>query len=256
MSSQIPDSGLAVDESDDINWSASNNDELQASVEIVIQAAGDEITAEDIEDTDLASANENENVNEVIAELVENSPPEPEPLSLAEQMVADYEAQQAEIAAADAAAQAAAEAAPPKVANVYLWYSKDSQAHFGEGEAGKSAMDTRAAYMFEVINEMYVNQRIKLEWNIVGSDFWDAPLSEDSLNHPYFPLWYSNGCTNYEEYVFETDECNEALNQRRVANDAAEADWHMVLMTSLENNNPKAPVTGVAGSQKGLGYRY
>ena len=77
----------------------------------MIQAAGDEITAEDIEDTDLASANENENVNEVIAELVENSPPEPEPLSLAEQMVADYEAQQAEIAAADAAAQAAAEAA-------------------------------------------------------------------------------------------------------------------------------------------------
>ena len=60
----------------------------------MIQAAGDEITAEDIEDTDLASANENENVNEVIAELVENSPPEPEPLSLAEQMVADYEAQQ------------------------------------------------------------------------------------------------------------------------------------------------------------------
>ena len=54
-------------------------------------------------------------------------------------------------------------------------------------------MDTRAAYMFEVINEMYVNQRIKLEWNIVGSDFWDAPLSEDSLNHPYFDLWYSNG---------------------------------------------------------------
>ena len=114
MSSQIPDSGQAADESDDINWSASNNDELQATVEIVIQAAGDEITAEDIEDTDLASANENENVNEVIAELVENSPPEPEPLSLAEQMVADYEAQQAEIAAADAAAQAAAEAAPPK----------------------------------------------------------------------------------------------------------------------------------------------
>ena len=136
------------------------------------------------------------------------------------------------------------------MANVYLWYSKDSQAHFGEGEAGKSAMDTRAAYMFEVINEMYVNQRIKLEWNIVGSDFWDAPLSEDSLNHPYFPLWYSNGCVNYEEYVFETDECNEALNQRRVANDAAEADWHMVFMTSLENNNPKAPVAGVAGSKK------
>ena len=38
-------------------------------------------------------------------------------------MVADYEAQQAEIAAEDAAAQAADEAAPPKVANVYLWYS-------------------------------------------------------------------------------------------------------------------------------------
>ena len=56
--------------------------------------------------------------------------------------------------------------------------------------------------------------------------------------------------------MFETDECNEALNQRRAANDAAEADWHMVLMTNLENNNPKAPVTGVAGSQKGLGYRY
>ena len=250
LGSQIPDSGLAIGGSDDINMSTSNNDDLQASVEIVIQASGDEITAEDIEDTDLASANENENVNEVIAELVENSPPEPEPLSLAEQMVADYEAQQAEITAEDAAAQAAAEAAPPKVANVYLWYSKDSQAHFGEGEAGKSAMDTRAAYMFEVINEMYVNQRIKLEWNIVGSDFWDAPLSEDSLNYGFFPLYYSNGCSNYEEFVFETDECNEARNQRRAANDAAEADWHMVLVTALENNSPKAPVTGVAGLKK------
>ena len=83
-------------------------------------------------------------------------------------MVADYEAQQAEIAAEDAAAQAAAEAAPPKVANVYLWYSKDSQAHFGEGEAGKSAMDTRAAYMFEVINEMYVNQGLNLNGTL-----WD-----------------------------------------------------------------------------------
>ena len=78
-----------------------------------------------------------------------------------------------------------------------------------------NAMDTRATYMFEVINEMYVNQRIKLEWNIVGSDFWDAPLSEDSLNHGFFPLYYSH-VFNYEEFVFETDECNEARNQRRV----------------------------------------
>ena len=77
----------------------------------------------------------------------------------------------------------------------------------------------------------------------MGSDFWDAPLSEDSLITLISLLWYSNGCTNYEEYVFETDECNEALNQRRAANDAAEADWHMVL-TALENNNPKAPVVG------------
>ena len=108
---------------DDINFL---ENDVQASVEIVIQAAGDEVTAEDIEAKDLGSNDENENINEVIAELVENSPPEPEPLSLAEQMVADYEAQQAEIAAEDAAAQAADEAAPPKSGQCLFWYSMDS----------------------------------------------------------------------------------------------------------------------------------
>ena len=38
--------------------------------------------------------------------------------------------------------------------------------------------------------------------------------------------------------------------KEELANDAAEADWHMVLLTALNNNNPKAPVTGVAGSKK------
>ena len=68
------------------------------------------------------------NVNEVIAELIQNSPPEPEPqLSLAEQMVADYQAQLEAIAAEEAAAKAADENAPPKIANVYVWYMNSNR---------------------------------------------------------------------------------------------------------------------------------
>ena len=51
LSTLIPDSGIAVEESDDV-IRLLRQCSIQASVETVIQAAGDEITAEDIEDTD------------------------------------------------------------------------------------------------------------------------------------------------------------------------------------------------------------
>jgi hypothetical protein len=66
---------------------------------------------------------------------------------------------------------------------------KDSQVHFGDGEAGKSAMDTRAAYMIEVINEMYVNQRIKLEWNIVGIRFLGCSTFRRFSQSRLFPAY-------------------------------------------------------------------
>ena len=113
---------------------------------------------------------------------------------------------------------------PPKVANVYLWYSKDSQAHFGEGEAGKSAMDTRAAYMFEVVNEMYVNQRIKLEWNIVGSDFWDAPISEDSLINSGFL---------YGIQTVASITKNMCLKQMNVTKRSIKEEWRMMRRSRL-----------------------
>ena len=216
------------------------------NVEEVIQNLGNEVTAEDLMQNNLGSNDENEEINNILAELIQDAPEdvqEPQ-LSLAEQMVADYQAQLEAIAAEEAAAKAADENAPPKIANVYVWYMNSNRLHFGEGDAGKSAMDTRAAYMFEVVNEMYKNQRIKLEWNIVGSDWWGNPLSDNAHQRGWFDLWYSNGCMTDD---FNTQECRDWRTQQLAANDAAEADFHVLFKTKLSNNDPGGNVTGVAG---------